>query len=95
MVPEVNVQTQPEVGPEAGLFYAIQPGALTWIRKRRRIERTYRMSDIRWPELLSLREMSDHHRQSDGKRRKVNLEVGRRQDDRASGHAAQEYMNRV
>jgi hypothetical protein len=26
MVPEVSVQTQPEVAPEAGLFYAIPPG---------------------------------------------------------------------
>jgi hypothetical protein len=25
MVPEVNLQTQPELGPGAGLFYAIPP----------------------------------------------------------------------
>ena len=49
--------------------------ALTWIRKRHRIETTYRMNDMRWPESLSLGEKSDHHRQSDGKRRKVNIEV--------------------
>ena len=42
--------------------------ALTWIRKRRRIETTYRMSDIRWPEPLLRR-----------RRRKVNLEVGRQE----------------
>jgi hypothetical protein len=55
MVPEVSVQTQPEVAPEVGLFYAIRR-ALTWIRKRRRIETTYRINDIRWPEPLSLEE---------------------------------------
>src|SRR5436305_12583203 len=32
------------------------------------------------PEPISLGEMSDHHRQSDGKRRKVNLKVGQQHD---------------